>query len=293
MVTRSQHNIFKPKQLHHAITKHPLPEPIEPTCSSQALKDPRWRVAMSDEINALLKNGTWVLVPATDSHNIIECKWVFCSKRNPDGTIARYKARLVAKGFHQRPGLDFQETFSPIIKPTTIRLILSLALSYRWKIRQLDVNNAFLHGTLGEEVFMQQPPGFVDSTYPSHVCKLQKAIYGLKQAPRAWYTELKNFLLSYGFENSQSDTSLFIYKSTNHKYICDLLTKTNLAGAKEVTTPLSTSQPLCLNDGSPLSDATQYRQVIGRLQYLALTRPDISFTVNKLAQFMHQLTETH
>lgn len=172
MVTRSQHNIFKPKQLHHTTTKHPLPEPIEPTCPSQALKDPWWRVAISDEINALLKNETWVLVPTNDSQNIIICKWVFHIKRNLDSTIACYKAHFVAKGFHQRPGLNFQETFSPVIKQTTIRLILSVALSYGWKIRQLDVNNAFLHGTLGEELFMQQPPGFIDSTHPYHVCKL-------------------------------------------------------------------------------------------------------------------------
>lgn len=192
MVTRSQHNIFKPKQLYHTTTKHLLPEPIEPTCHSQAVKDPRWHVALSDEINALLKKRTF-LVHVNDSQNVIGCQWVFRIKCNPDGTIARYKACLVVKGFHQRPGLNFQETFSTVIKSTTIFLILSLALSYWWRIRQLDVQNAFLYGTLGEEVFMQQPPGFINSTCQSHICRLQKAIYGLKQVPRAWYNELKFF----------------------------------------------------------------------------------------------------
>uniref|UniRef100_A0A2N9GX62 Reverse transcriptase Ty1/copia-type domain-containing protein n=1 Tax=Fagus sylvatica TaxID=28930 RepID=A0A2N9GX62_FAGSY len=182
MTTRSQNNIFKPKQL-HLTTKHPLPDPIEPTTVSQAMKDPRWRSAMAVELNALVRNGTWDLVPPQSHHNVVGYKWVFRIKRNPNGTIARYKARLVAKGFHQRPGVDYHDTFSPAVKPTTIHLVLCLALNQGWNIRQLDVNNAFLHGSLSEEVLMQQPPGYIDTTHPSHVCRLHNAIYGLQTSP--------------------------------------------------------------------------------------------------------------
>ena len=115
---------------------------------------------MSEEYNALLHNSMWDLIPFHPSQNIIGCKWVFRIKRNPDGSVARYKARLVAKGFHQRPGVDFTETFSPVVKPTIIRLILSLATTKGWQLRQLDVNNAFLQGTLTEDIFMHQPPSF-------------------------------------------------------------------------------------------------------------------------------------
>ena len=182
MVTRAKAGITKPKQLHH-LTKYPLPPPLEPTSVVQAMKDPKWYAAMAAEYDALQKNGTWVLVTKSPDQNIVGCKWVFRVKRKPDGSIDRYKARLVAKGFHQRPGLDFKETFSPVVKPTTIRVILSIALSHGWPIQQLDVNNAFLHGTLTDEVYMSQPPGFVHSEKPTHVCRLRKSLYGLKQAP--------------------------------------------------------------------------------------------------------------
>ena len=111
---------------------------------------------------------------------------MFKLKRNSDGTISRYKARLVAKGFHQQHGIDFDETFSPVVKPPTVRLILALAVTYNWPLRQLDVRNAFLHGILKEEVYMVQPPGYVNAAQPKHVCRLHKSIYGLKQAPQAW-----------------------------------------------------------------------------------------------------------
>ena len=168
---------------------------------------------MSDEYSALLSNQTWSLVPRHPAQNIIGCKWVYKIKRNPDGSLARYKARLVAKGFHQRPGVDFSETYSPVVKPTTVRLLLTLAATNNWPLRQLDVNNAFLQGSLSDKVFMEQTPGFAQSNLPNHVCRLHKAIYGLRQAPRAWYHELRKFLISEGFTNSHSDTSLFMLHS--------------------------------------------------------------------------------
>lgn len=118
----------------------------------------------------------------------------------------------MAKGFQQTPGIDYLETFSPVVKSSTIRVVLSLAVTYGWDIQQVDVNNAFLNGELVETVHMLQPEGFADSQNPHHVCKLTKALYGFKQAPRAWFEKLKHALLSWNFVNSVADSSLFIYK---------------------------------------------------------------------------------
>ena len=145
-----------------------------------AAQYPQWCLAMDDEFAALKRQGTWTLVLPSPSQNLVGCKWVFKLKHNSDDSICRYKARLVAKGFHQQYGVDFEETFSPVIKPPTVRIILSLAVQYNWSIRQLDVNNAFLHGFLREEVYMVQPLGYVDPKYPNHVCRLWKSLYGLK-----------------------------------------------------------------------------------------------------------------
>ncbi|KAH9687461.1 retrovirus-related pol polyprotein from transposon RE1 [Citrus sinensis] len=354
MQTRSKNNIFRPKTIFTlTTTKHPTPLSLEPTSVSQAVKQKEWTNAMHEELHALAKNGTWDLVPRESHHNVVGYKWVFRIKRNPDGSIARYKARLVAKGFNQRPGLDYTDTFSPVIKPTTIRVVLSIAISSGWPINQLDVNNAFLHGHLDEEVFMSQPPGFIDPSRPHHVCRLHKSLYGLKQAPRAWFTELKNFILSQDFVNCHSDSSLFVYTNksirvyflvyvndllitcnsmtlirhvitalshkfsikdlgplnfflgveviptsnglflSQQKYIRDLLARFNMESIKETTTPLSSTTHLILNDGSPPVDAFRYHSLIEGMQYLSLTRPDVSYAINKLAQYMHSSRQTH
>ena len=175
---------------------------------------------MSAELTALMQHGTWDLVLPPSNGKPVGCKWVFRVKRNVNGSVARFKARLVAKGYHQRPGIDYFDTFSPMIKPATIRVVLSIAVMNGWPLRQLDVNNAFLNGQLTEEVFMLQPPGFKDLAKPNHVCRLNKAIYGLKQAPRAWYIALKSAILQLGFHGSKADTSLFIHHQESNLCYC-------------------------------------------------------------------------
>jgi hypothetical protein len=222
MITRSKNQITKPNLPKDSTIRYPLPKTLlaaattnsdltEPTCFTN---HPEWHQAMNHEFDALLTNQTWLLVPPYHSQNTIGCKWVFRIKWHADGSIERYKARLVAKGFHQQLGIDYHETYSPVIKPTTVRTVLSLAISSGWSIHQIDIQNAFLHGHLSEEVFMTQPPGFQHPQYPHHVCKLNKALYGLKQAPRAWFSRLSSRLLELGFHGSQSDTSLFISRTT-------------------------------------------------------------------------------
>ncbi|VVA40913.1 PREDICTED: Retrovirus-related Pol poly from transposon, partial [Prunus dulcis] len=183
---------------------------VEPATYKTALKVPVWLTAMKEEIDALHSQGTWSLVPLPHNKNLVGCKWIFKIKKHADGSIARHKARLVAKGFSQEPGQDYGETFSPVVKPTTVRIVLALAAHFGWQLRQLDVKNAFLHGILQEEVYMAQPPGFEDSHHPTLVCKLLKSLYGLKQAPRAWNDRFTSFLPTLGFQHTYSDSSLFV-----------------------------------------------------------------------------------
>lgn len=168
MSTRLQHGIRKPinkLNLNAESVTVDVPKNI-----TQALKSPVWRKAMDEEINALVKNQTWNLVPPDTSQNVVGCKWIFRIKKDKDGNIIQYKARYVARGFNQRPGINYGETFSPVVKPATIRLILSLAVCQGWPLCQLDINNAFLQGTLTDDVYTIQPPGYCDPKHPTYVC---------------------------------------------------------------------------------------------------------------------------
>ena len=182
MTTRSQDGTRKQRSVLslHTSTISPLPK-----SHLQALSDPNWNPSMTDEYGAMVKNKTFSLVPRPPDANIIRAIWLYKHKTCPDGTIRRHKARVVANGKSQEEGLDYDETFSPVMKPVTIRTVLHLALHNDWEVHHLDVKNAFLHGRLEETVYMHQPPRMVDPNKPNHVCKLNKALYGLKQAPRA------------------------------------------------------------------------------------------------------------
>ena len=158
----------------------------------------------------MVDNKTWVLVPKGATQKSIGCKWVFKIEHNYDGSIARYKARLVAKGFAQTYIIDYEETFSPVAKMTAIRTLLAIAATKSWKLFQLDVKNAFLNGDLLEEIYMEQPKGYVHPKFPTYICNLKKALYGLKQAPRAWYHKLVVYLMQNGFRESDVDPSLFV-----------------------------------------------------------------------------------
>ncbi|KAK2409531.1 putative mitochondrial protein [Trifolium repens] len=164
--------------------------------------------AMQTELSALDSTGTWLLVDRPPHVKPIGCRWVYKVKHNADGTIERYKARLVAKGYNQIEGLDYFDTYSQVAKLTTVRLVLALASINHWNLHQLDVNNAFLHGDLQEDVYMTPPPNI--NAKPNQVCKVVKSLYGLKQASCKWYEKLTSILVSHHYKQAPSDHSLFI-----------------------------------------------------------------------------------
>ncbi|KAK1425109.1 hypothetical protein QVD17_20454 [Tagetes erecta] len=279
-------------------------------------------------------------------------KWLYRTKFHSDGSINRHKARLVAQGFSQIPGIDYSHTFSPVVKASTVRIVLSLAVINGWNLHQLDVDNAFLHGHLNECVYMEQPPGFTNPKFPNHVCRLNKALYGLKQASRAWFHRLSTFLINNDFTCSRADTSLFVFKRDScvmyllvyvddliltgndthvlkafitrlnrefaikdlgklnyflglevtytdngltlnqSKYAKDILERAQMLDAKPVPTPLAANVSFT-SSGEPYSDPTRYRSIVGALQYLTITRPDISYAVNQVSQFLHAPTVLH
>lgn len=183
----------------------------EPKSYKEAAEDPLWVQAMQTELTALDKNHTWDLVPLPVNKKTIGSKWVFKVKLKSDGTLERCKARLVAKRYNQRLGIDYEETFSTIIKMSTVRILLAIAASKDWQLHQLDVNNPFLHGYLKEEVYMRVPEGIPNPH--NLVCLLRRSIYGLKQASREWHAKLVEELLDQNFIQSKNDSCLFTKKT--------------------------------------------------------------------------------
>nr|KYP36109.1 Retrovirus-related Pol polyprotein from transposon TNT 1-94 [Cajanus cajan] len=203
---RSERDIHPPPYLSEYQYKLPSLKSVQ--SSTRSIQNPCWREAMTCELKALELNHTWDVVETPSHVRPIGCKWVFKIKRLPNGSIERYKARLVAKGYSQIEGIDYFETFSPVVKMTTVRVVLALASINQWHIQQLDVSNAFLHGDLLEDVYMELPQGLTGYS-SSHSCKLRKSLYGLKQSSRKWYEKLSNLLLSNGYKQAHSDHSLF------------------------------------------------------------------------------------
>nr|KYP66022.1 Retrovirus-related Pol polyprotein from transposon TNT 1-94 [Cajanus cajan] len=319
----------------------------EPLYFHEAVKDARWRQAMQAEIDALERNNTWSMQPLPSGKKALGCKWVYRIKYNSDGTIERFKARLVVLGNHQEKDINYTETFAPVVKMVTVRTVLAVAAAKSWELHQMDVHNAFLHGDLHDEVFIRMPPGFSVST-PNMVCKLRKSLYGLKQAPRCWFTKLSHALISYGFQQSCLDHSLFtlhqegvqlvvlIYVDDliiacnvssaikrfkaylnecfhmkdlgklkyflgievarnptgiflcQRKYTLDIISEAGLLGAKPAGTPLEQNHHLSLATGALLANPERYRRLVGRLIYLCFTRPELSFSVHTLSQFMQE-----
>lgn len=211
MVTQSRTGSLKPNPHYAHVASASAISPI-PKSVNAALQDPNWRPAMQSEFDALQANHTWQLVPRPTGAHVVSGKWVFRHKYNDDGTLERYKARWVVRGFTQRAGVDYGETYSPVVKSSTVRTVLTLAAARNWLVHQLDINNAFLHGVITEDIYAHQPVGFVDSSNGALVCKLNKSLYGLKQAPQAWYSRFAGFFGDIGFSATRSDTSLFVLR---------------------------------------------------------------------------------
>ena len=338
MTTKSKNGISKPKLCYKALVDYTQTKPLS---YRVAYKFPQWVKAMDEEFSALQRQKTWSLVPTVPGINLVGCKWVYKLKLHSDGTIARYKARLVAKGFHQQIGVDYSETFSLVVKLATVRLVLSIAVSCNWPLRQLDVSNAFFHGFLKEEVYIEQPPCYVDQQFPHHIFKLHKSLYGLKQAPKAWFDRFTSQLLHLGFEASMADSSLFVFDShqtiiylfvyiddiiitdnsssqVSHlvtalskafelkdlgalsyflgiqivpskfgltlcqsKYASDVLHRFKMENSKPTKTLCCPNVHLTPFEGSVLPDPTEYRSMVGALQYLTFTHPNLAFSVHQ------------
>jgi len=210
----------------------------DPVSFSEAIKgdnSDKWIDAMKDELKSMARNDVWDLVKLPEGCKRVGCKWVFKTKRDSQGNIERYKARLVAKGFTQKDGIDYKETFSPVSKKDSFRIIMALVAHYDLKLHQMDVKTAFLNGDLEDDVYMDQPVGFTKEGKEHMVCKLKRSIYGLKQASRQWYLKFNDTIVSFGFKENTVDRCIYLKVSGSKfifliLYVDDILLATNDLG---------------------------------------------------------------
>ncbi|GJV01334.1 retrovirus-related pol polyprotein from transposon TNT 1-94 [Tanacetum coccineum] len=210
---------------------------IEPKNVNEALGDKSWIVAMQEELNQFVANDVWELVPQPRNMTIIGTKWVFRNKLDENGIVSRNKARLVAQGYNQQEGIDYDETYAPVARLESIRILLAYACALDFKLFQMDVKSAFLNGFINEEVYVAQPSGFIDFEKLDHVYKLKKALYGLKQAPKAWYDRLKAFLIKHKYKMGMVDNTLFTKKKSSNLIIVQIYVNDIIFG--------STCQDMC------------------------------------------------
>ncbi|RVW48337.1 Retrovirus-related Pol polyprotein from transposon RE1 [Vitis vinifera] len=286
----------------------------EPTTYAEAIVVPEWQHAMRAELQALESNNTWSLCTLPPGKTAVGCKWLYHVKYHVDGSIERYKARLVAKGFTQQECVDFFDTFSLVAKMVTVKVLLSLAFIYNWHLTHLDVNNAFLHGDLSEEVFMHLPPSYhregepllpsntgsgndfiallvyVDDIIVASNNKI--AADNLKNSLNKSFKlkDLGNLKYFLGLEVARSAKGILI---NQRKYALELLSETGYLGCKPAKTPMQLNMQLSQDDGELLTDPSMYGRLIGKLIYLTITRPDLTYSMNKLSQFLSQPRRPH
>ncbi|KAH9680958.1 retrovirus-related pol polyprotein from transposon RE1 [Citrus sinensis] len=290
-----------------------------PNSVQEALKDPKWKEAMNEEMNSLQKNSTWEVVDLPEGKKPVGCRWVFTIKYKADGIVERFKARLVAKGYTQTYRVDYMETFAPVAKINTVRVLLSLAVNLDWPLHQFDVKNAFLHGDLQEEVYMELPPGCkMQAEGSKQVCKLRKSLYGLKQSPRAWFGRFTSSMKVFGYQQSNSDHTLFL-KYNREKiivlivYVDDMIVIGNdpeekaalqdhlaqefemkdLGSLNPINTPMEENLKLSTDPYQVPANKERYQRLVGRLMYLGHTRPDLAYALSVVSQFMHSPKEEH
>ncbi|GJQ94220.1 putative ribonuclease H-like domain-containing protein [Tanacetum coccineum] len=272
----------------------------EPKNISQALQDESWVEAMQEELLQFKLQKVWILVDLPSGKKAIGTKWVFKNKRDERSIVVKNKARLVAQGFRQEEGIDYDEVFAPVARIEAIRLFLAFASYMGFTVYQMDVKSAFLYGTIEEEVYVHQPPGFVDPAHPNKVYKVIKALYGLHQALRAWYETLSSFLMKNGFRRGITDKTLFIKKNKSdimlvQVYVDDIIfgsTKKSMCTEFEdcmhqrtATSHIEYNKPLVKDEDGEDVDVHVYRSMIGSLMYLTASRPDIMFAVCACARF--------